>query len=89
MGRPFSFDWRVLKAVGFKLPGETCVRSGVGLGVGRIYWVGEAIQEVGCCNFSPCLRDRLFPKSFHSALVVLGVSDPVSIYLQDSNPREG
>ena len=40
----FSFEPRVLKAVGFKLPGETSVQSSVGLGVGRFSWVGEAIQ---------------------------------------------
>ena len=48
-----SFDRRVLQAVGFELPGETSVQSGVGLGVRRISWVGEAIQEVGCQNCPP------------------------------------
>ena len=85
----FLFDWRVLQAVGFDIPGETSVQSGVGLIVGRLSWFGEAIQEVGCRNFPPCLRNRLFPKSVHSALGVLGMSDPVSIYLQDFNLREG
>ena len=41
----FLFDRRVLKAIGFKLPGETYLQSGVGLGVGGGSWVGEAIQE--------------------------------------------
>ena len=85
----FSFDQRVLQAVGFKLPGETSVQSGVGLGVGRLSWVGEAIQEVGHRNFPPYLRNQLFPKLVHSALGVLGMSDPVSIYLQDFGSREG
>ena len=52
----FLFDWRVLKALGFKIPGETSVQSSVGLGVGRLSWVREAIQEVGHRNFPPCLR---------------------------------
>ena len=75
----FSFDQRVLQAVDFELPGETSVQSGVSLGVGRLSWVGEAIQEVGCRNCPPCLRNRLFPRSVHSAIGVLGMSDPVSI----------
>ena len=32
-GGLFSFDWRVLQAVGFELTGETYVQSDVGLGV--------------------------------------------------------
>ena len=39
----FSFDWRFLQAVGFEVPGETSIQSGVGLGVRRLSWVGEAI----------------------------------------------
>ena len=35
----FSFDRRVFNTIGFKLPGETSVQSGVGLGVRRLYWV--------------------------------------------------
>ena len=61
-GGLFLFDRRVLDAVGFKLLGETSVQSGVGLGVWRLSWVGEAIQEVGFHNFPPYLRKRLFPK---------------------------
>ena len=85
----FSFDRRILQAIGFELLGETSVQSGVGLGIERISWVGEAIQEVGRRNCPPCLRNQLFPKSVHSALGVLGMLDPVSIYLQDFNSREG
>ena len=84
----FSFYRRVLQAIGFKLAGDTSVQSGVGLGVGRLSWVREAIQEVGCRNCPPCLRNRLFPKSVHLALGVLGMSNPVSIYLQYFNSRE-
>ena len=85
----FSFDPRVLKAVCFKLPGETSVQSGVGLGVGGVSWVGEAIQEVGRRNFPQCLKNRLFSKSVHASLVVVGMSDPVSIYLQDFYSSKG
>ena len=78
----FLFDRRVLQAVGFELPVETSVQSNVGLGVGRLSWVGGGIQEVGC-------RNCPFPKLVHSALGVLGMSDPLSIYLQGFNSREG
>ena len=37
----------------------------------------------------PCLRNRLFPKSVHASLGVVGMADPVPIYLQDFNSREG
>ena len=46
----FSFEQRVFDAVVFKLPGEMSIQSGAGLGVRRLYQVGEAIQEVGCRN---------------------------------------
>ena len=85
----FSFDRRVLQAVVFEPPVETSIQSSVGLGVERLSWVGETIQEVGCHNWPLCLRNLLFPKSVHSALGVLGMSEPVSIYLQDFNSREG
>ena len=75
----FSFYRRVLQAVGFELPGETSVQSGVGLGVKKLSWVREAIQEVGRRNCPPCLRKRIFPKLVHSVLGVLGMSNPVSI----------
>ena len=85
----FSFDQRFLQAVDFELPGETSVQSSVGLGVGRLSWVGETILEVGRCNCPPCLRNGCFPNSVHLALGVLVILDPVSIYLQDFNSSEG
>ena len=87
--RLLSFDRRVLNDVGFELNGGKSAQSGVGLDVCRLSWAEEAIQEVGLCNCPPCLRNRLFPKSVHLALGVLGMSNPVSIYLQDFNSREG
>ena len=84
----FLFDQRALQVVRFELPGEAPVQSGVGLGVGRLPWVVEAIQEVGPRNCPPCLGKRLFPKSIHLALGVLGLSDSVSMYIQDFNSRE-
>ena len=78
-GGIFLFDRRVLDAVGFKLTFETYVKSGVGLGVWRISWVGEAIQEVGCHNIPPCLRNQLFPKSVQASLGVVGMLKPVSV----------
>ena len=83
------FNRRFLLAVGFELPGEMSVQSCVGLGIGRISWVRKAIQEVGRLNSPPCLRNQLFPKLVHSEIVLLGMSDPVSIFLHDFNSREG
>ena len=77
----FLFERRVLKAVGFKLLGKISVQSGVGLGIGRISLVGEAIQEVGCRNCPPRLINLLFLKSVQLYLGVVGMSDPVSICL--------
>ena len=85
----FSSDRRVLNPVGFKLPGESYVQSLVGLGVGGLPGVWEASQEVGHHNHPPCLRNRLLPKSVHSALGVLGVSDPVPINLEELDVRDG
>ena len=69
----FPSDRRVLNPVGFKLPGEPHAQSVVGLGVGGLPGVWEASQEVGRRNRPPCLRNRLLPKSVHSALRVLGI----------------
>ena len=85
----FLFDRRVLDPVGFKLPGESHVQSDVGLGVGGLPVIWEDIQEVGCRNRPPYLRNRLLPKSVHSALAVLGMSDVVPIDLEDLNARDG
>ena len=70
----FFFDWRFLKAIGFKLLGKTPVQYGVGLGVRSFSWVGKSIQEVGCRNLLPCLRNRIFPKSVHALLGVVVMS---------------
>ena len=43
-----SLDKWFLDAIGFKLTAEAPVQSGVGLGVWRISWFGEAIQDLGC-----------------------------------------
>ena len=41
------------------------------------------------CNCHPCLRDQLFPKSVHLALVVLGLTDPVYVDLDELDARDG
>ena len=69
--------------------GNVPINTGAELVVRRIPGVGKVIQEVGHRNFPPYLRNQLFPKLVHSALGVLGMSDPVSIYLQDFGSREG
>ena len=80
-GSLFLFYQRILDAVGFKLTGEASLRSSVRLGAWRISRVGEAIREVGCLNLPPRLRNRLFPKLVQASLRLLGILDPVSIYL--------
>ena len=76
---PFLFYQRVLDAVGFKLMGEAFVQFGVGLSVWRLYQVGEDIQEVGCQNRPPCLRNGLVSKSAQASRGVVGTLDPVSV----------
>ena len=88
-GGYFRSDRRVLDPVGSKLPGETHVQSIVGLGVCGLPGVWEASQEVGRRNHPPCQRNRLLPKSVHSVLVVLGVSDTVPVDLKDLDVRDG
>ena len=83
------FDLRVLNTVGFKLVGEASVQFGVGLGVWRLSRVREAIQEVGRHNRPPRLRNRLFTKSVQASLVVVDMSYPVHVYLNDLESREG
>ena len=48
-----SSDEGIFKPVGLELPREAPLCA---LGVGRFSWSGQNIQEVGCCNLSPCLR---------------------------------
>ena len=85
----FSSDWGILEAIGLELPCEALVESSVRLGVGRFSGVGQTIQEVGCCNRPPCLRNRFFPKSAHPALGVLGVPDSVAVDLEELDARDG
>ena len=88
-GGIFSFERRVLNAVGFNMTGEATAQSSVSLGVWRLSCFREAIQEVDRRNCPPFLRNRLFPKSVQVSLGVLGMSEPVSVYLKDLNSREG
>ena len=69
----------IFEPVGLELPCEALVKPGVCLGVGRYSAVGQTIQEVGRCNRPPYLTNRLFPKSVHPALGVLGVLDLVAV----------
>ena len=57
----FLSDERVFEPIGLELLREALVEPSVCLGVGRFYGVGQTIQEVGCCNHPPCLRNRFFP----------------------------
>ena len=85
----FPCDRRVLDPIGFKLPGEPHVQSVVGLGVYGLPRAWEASQEVGRRNRPPFLRNRLLPKSVHSSLIVMVVSDTVPVDLKDLDARYG
>ena len=80
-GSVFLFYRRELHGVGFKLAGEVSVQSSVCLGVWRLSGVWEANEEVGRCNLSTRLRNRPFSNSVQALIGVVGVSDPVSVYL--------
>ena len=44
---------------------------------------------MGRCNRLPCLRNRFLPKSVHSVLGVMGVSDTVPVDLEEFDVRYG
>ena len=68
---------------------ETSVQSGAGLVFCMIFGVRETIQEMGRRNNPPCPIKQLFTKLVQASLGVVGMLDPVSVYLQDINLREG
>ena len=82
-------DWEIFDPVGFELPGKALAKTGASLCVRGVSGIGHAIQEVGRCNCSPYLRNRLFPKSVHPALGVLGMTEPMTIDLEEFDARDG
>ena len=76
-----SLERWVLNAVGFNLTCEASIQYGVGLGFWRLSRVREAIQEVGRRNIPPRLRNGLFTKLVQASPVVVGMLDPVFLYL--------
>ena len=84
-----TLDGRIFNTISFELTGEAPVQAGMSLGIRGISGVGEAMQEVGCYNCPPCLKNRLFPKSVHLVLGALGIRDPVPVDLEEFNAREG
>ena len=60
----------------------------LGVGGGGVSGVGYSIQEVGCCNCSPCLRNRFFLKLVHSPLGILGMTDRVHADLEKLGTRD-
>ena len=84
----FLFNWGVFDPICFDFTGELLVKSDVRLGIRWISGVGESIQEVDLRNLSPCLRNRLLPKSAHSALGVLDVTDSVLVDSEDLDTRD-
>ena len=79
----------IFEAVCLDLLCEALVEPSVCLGVGRFSGVRQTIQEVGRCNFPPCLRNRFFPKLVHPALGVLGVPNSVGVDLEKLDARDG
>ena len=88
-GRLFFFKWGVFDPIYFELPGKALVQSNVRLEIRGISRVGESNQEVSHCNHPPCLRKQLLPKSVHSALGVLGMTDLLTVDLEDLDGRDG
>ena len=88
-GGRFLLNWGIFDPASFELSGKELVQADVSLGVDFFSGFGYSIQEVGCCNLLPCLRNRFFPKSVHLALGVLGVTDPVTVGLEDFDARDG
>ena len=85
----FSSDGRIFEPIGLELPRESLVKPGVCLRVRGFSGVGQTIQEVRRCNCPPYLRNRLFPKSVHLALGVLGVPNTVAVDLEELYMRYG
>ena len=81
--------WGISDPVSFELLGELLVQAEVILGVRGVSGVGESIEEMVCCNLPPCLRNRFFPKSVHSALGVLGMTYSVPVNLEEFDMRDG
>ena len=77
------FNWEVFDPICFESPGEALVQSDARLGIRGLSGFGESIQEVGLHNLPPCLRNWLSPKSTHSVLGVLDVTDLVPVNLED------
>ena len=75
-------DGGIFDPVSFELTGEAPVHADASLGLGGISGFREAIQEVGCCNPPPYLRNLLFHKLVQALLGVMGVSEPVPIDLE-------
>ena len=88
-GGIFSFNWGVFNPICFEFPGKALDQSNASLGVRGLLRVRESHQEVGRQNHPPCLRNRLLPKSVHSALRVMGVTDSVPVDLEDLDVRDG
>ena len=79
-GGGFSLiDWGIFNPIDLEFTGKATIQYSVFLGVGGIYGVSEAIQEVGLCNLAPRLRNQLLPKSVHAVLGVLGIPNMVLI----------
>ena len=72
-----------------EFPCEALVKPSVCLVVSRFSGFRRTIQEVGCCNFPPCLRNRFFPRLVHPALEVLGVPNSVAVDLEELDVRGG
>ena len=56
-GGLFTSDRGIFKPVCLEFPREDLVYPGVCLRVSWFSGVGQTIQEVGSCNFPPCLRN--------------------------------
>ena len=67
-GGLITLDGGICDPVTFELTSEAPTQTGVSLGVRGVSGVKETIQEVGCYNIPPCLRNLLFPKLVQASL---------------------
>ena len=73
VGRLLFIDGGFLYDVGFKLLDKSSVHDSVRLGFWGFYGIGEDIQEVGHCNRTPWMRNKIFLKLLQELIGVVGM----------------
>ena len=84
----FLLGGGIFKPLVLELLSEALVDPGVCLRFGRFSGVRQTTQEVGRCNFAPCLINQFFHKLVQPALGVLGVPNTVAVDLEELDARD-